>query len=141
MWPSGLVTQHEDTLYTQVFHQNREGFMPNLLLFKSRGAEIEALYTPTFKLSKAIGDDITEDMAIEQEHALCLSFLRIAVGMSVLLQHKAMLETEEVPAFPRAERRRAQKSGWLLPDMRVPTLACQGQHLHDRAKWKLAGRT
>lgn len=119
MWPSGLVTQHEDTLYTQVFHENKGGFMPNLLVFKSQGANIDALYTPTFKLSKAIGDDITEDMAIEQEQNLCSSFLRIVVGMSVLLQHKAMLEIEELPAFPRAERRRAQKSGRALPEMRV----------------------
>lgn len=119
MWPSGLVTQHEDTLYTQVFHENKDGFMPNLLVFKSQGANIDALYTPTFKLSKAIGDDITEDMAIEQEQNLCSSFLRIVVGMSVLLQHKAMLEIEELPAFPRAERRRAQKSGRALPEMRV----------------------
>lgn len=119
MWPFGLVTQHEDTLYTQVFHQNNDGFMPNLLVFKSQGAEIEALYAPTFKLSKALGDDITEDMANDQEQTLCSSFLRIVVGMSVLLQHKAMLETEEAPAFPRAERRRAQKLGRFLPDMRV----------------------
>lgn len=119
MWPSGLVTQHEDTLYTQVFHENKDGFIPNLLVFKSEGANIDALYTPTFKLSQAIGDSITEDMALEQEQNLCSSFLRIVVGMSVLLQHKAMLDIEEVPAFPRAERRRAQKSGRPLPEMRV----------------------
>lgn len=119
MWPSGLVTQHDDTIYTQVFHENRDGFMPNLLIFKSQGANIEALHAPTFKLSQAIGDDITEDMAIEQEQTLCSNFLRIVVGMSILLQHKAMLEVEEVPAFPRAERRRGEKSGRPLPDIRV----------------------
>lgn len=119
MWPSGLVTQHEDALYTQVFHENKEGFIPNLLIFKSQGAKIEAFYTPTFKLSKAIGDNITEEMAIEQEQTLCSNFLRIVVGMSVLLHHKAMLETDDVPALPRAERRRAQKSRRFLPDTRV----------------------
>lgn len=119
MWPSGLVTQHEEMLFTQVFYESNEGFLPNLLVFKSQGAKVEALLTPTLKLSKAIGEGVTEDMAIEQEQTLCASFLRIVVGMSILLQHKAMLETEAVSAFSRAERRRAQKSGQPLPDMRV----------------------
>lgn len=102
MWPSGLVTQHEGALYTQVFLENRAGFLPNLLVFKSQGASMETLYSPTFKLSQAIGDDVTEDTAIEREQTLGIDFLRIIVGMSILLQHKAMLEVEEVPAFPRA---------------------------------------
>lgn len=119
MWPSGLVTQHEGTIYTQVFHESKEGFLPNLLVFKSEGAKTEALHTPTYKLSKAIGDDITENMAIEQEQSLFSIFLRIVVGMAILLQHKGMLEVEDVPAFPRAERRRAEKSGRPLPAMRI----------------------
>ena len=119
IWPAGLITQQDDTLYTQVFHESRGGFMPNLLIFASQGTKVEALYTPTFKLSTAIGEEIDEEAVIAQERPLSLSFLQIVVGMSVLLRYKAMLETEEVPAFPRAERRRAQKAGRPLPDMRV----------------------
>ncbi|MBE3640112.1 hypothetical protein [Mangrovicoccus algicola] len=119
MWPTGLITQHENALYTQILHENWDGLLPNLLIFRSQGAKIDRFYSPTFKLAQAIGDTTTEDMVIEQEQPLALLFLRMVVGMSILLQHKAMLETEEVPAFSRAERRRAQKSGRPLPDMRI----------------------
>jgi hypothetical protein len=118
-WPLALVTQHEDSLYTQVFHDDKDAFLPNFLIFKSQGRKVEALHTPTFKIAKAIGDNITEEQVADIEKPSCFSFLSIVVGMSVLLQHKAMLETEEVPAYPRAERRRAQKAGRPLPNMRV----------------------
>lgn len=36
--------------------------------------------------------------------------------MSILFEHKAKLEREEVSSDPRAERRRAQKSGRTLPN-------------------------
>jgi len=115
MWPAALITQDEDTLYTQVYHSNREGLLPNLLVFKSQGASVDILHSPTLKLARAIGDEITEDAAIKQEKTLCFDFLSIAVGMSILFEHKAMLDVEKIPAHPRAERRRAERSGRALP--------------------------
>jgi hypothetical protein len=77
------------------------------------------LHSPTFNLSQAIGDGVTEDAALKQEKSLCFDFLAIAVGMSILFEHKAMLERDEVSIYPRAERRRAQKSGRTLPNRSI----------------------
>lgn len=118
-WPFALITQDEDALYTQVFHANRDGILPNLLVFKSQGTSVDVIHSPTLKLARAIQDGITEEDALEQEKNLCFDFLSIAVGMSILFEHKAMLEREEVPAYPRAERRRAQKSGRTLPNKMI----------------------
>jgi hypothetical protein len=119
LWPAALVTQDEDTLYTQVYHANKDGLLPNLLIFKSQGASVDILHSPTLKLARASGDEITDEAAVNQEKSLCFDFLSIAVGMSVLFEHKAMLEKEEVPSYPRAERRRAQKSGRTLPNRTI----------------------
>ncbi|WP_171100021.1 hypothetical protein [Ruegeria sp. HKCCD7255] len=118
-WPAALITQDEDALYTQVFFSNDEGSLPNLLIFESRGTSVDVRHSPSLKLARAYGDDITDDAAMEQEKSLCFMFLSIAVGMSVLFDHNAMLEKDEVPAYPRAERRRHQKSGRTLPNRRI----------------------
>ncbi|PTQ66965.1 hypothetical protein, partial [Celeribacter persicus] len=118
-WPAALITQDEDTLYTQIYHVNKDGLFPNLLIFRSRGASVDILHSPTFALAQANGDGVTEEAAIKQEKRLCFGFLAMAVGMSILFEHKAMLEKEEVPAYPRAERRRAQKSGRALPNKSI----------------------
>ena len=117
--PAALITQEDDTLFTQIFLVNKEGILPNLLIFKSRGASVDVLYSPTIRLARAIGEEISDDAALEQEKNLCFDFLAIAVGMSVLFEHKAMLERDEVPAYPRAERRRAIKSGQVLPNKSI----------------------
>lgn len=118
-WPAALITQDGDTLYTQIFFANRNGIFPNLLVFKSQGASVEILHSPSFKLVQATANDVTEESAIKQEKDFCFRFLAIAIGMSVLFEHKAMLESEEVSAYPRAERRRAQKAGRSLPNKSV----------------------
>lgn len=118
-WPAALITQDDDTLYTQIYLANRNGLFPNLLIFKSQGASVDILHSPTFELARANGDDVSEEAAIKQEKDLCFSFLAMAIGMSVLFEHKAMLEKEEVSAYPRAERRRAQKAGRSLPNKSV----------------------
>ena len=119
MWPAALITQDEDTLFTQVYHANSGGLLPNLLIFKSQGATVDILHSPTMKLARAVGDHIPDEAAIKQEKSLCFEFLSLAVGMAILFEHKAMLEREEVPAYPRAERRRAQKSGRILPNKTI----------------------
>ncbi|MDO6724693.1 hypothetical protein Q4560_15585 [Celeribacter halophilus] len=118
-WPAALITQDDDTLYTQIYLANKGGLFPNLLVFRSQGASVDILHSPTFALAQANGEDVTEEAAIKQEKNLCFSFLAMAVGMSILFEHKAMLEKEEVPAYPRAERRRAQKSGRTLPNKSI----------------------
>lgn len=118
-WPIALITQDDDTLYTQIYLANNRGLFPNLLVFASRGASVDVLHSPTFNLSRAIGDGVTEDAALKQEKSLCFDFLAIAVGMSILFEHKAMLERDEVSIYPRAERRRAQKSGRTLPNRSI----------------------
>lgn len=118
-WPAALITQDDDTLYTQIYLTNKRGLFPNLLIFRSQGASVDILHSPTFKLSQEIEDGVTEDAAVKQEKSLCFDFLAMAVGMSILFEHKAMLEKEEVSAYPRAERRRAEKSGRALPNKSV----------------------
>jgi len=118
-WPSALITQDGNVLYTQIFLANKGGLFPNLLIFKSQGASVDVLHSPTFVLAQANGEDVTEEAAIKQEKSLCFDFLAIAVGMSILFEHKAMLEKEEVSTYPRAERRRAHKSGRILPDKSI----------------------
>ncbi|WP_243613637.1 hypothetical protein [Shimia aestuarii] len=119
MRPLALITQDEDTLYTQVFFEGMDGFVPNLLIFKTQGTKADVLLTPTYGLTQETGENIDLEALIEQEKPTCFRFLGMVVGMSVLFKHKAMLETEEVPLYPRAERRRAQKMGKPLPDTRV----------------------
>lgn len=119
MWPAALITQDGDTLFTQVYHANKSGLLPNLLVFKSCGATVDILHSPTLTLARAIGDHIPDEDAIKQEKSLCFHFLSLAIGMSILFEHKAMLEKEEVPAHPRAERRRAQKTGRVLPNKTI----------------------
>ncbi|WP_424177137.1 hypothetical protein [Yoonia sp. TsM2_T14_4] len=118
-WPAALITQDDDTLYTQVYHANKDGMLPNLLIFRSRGASVDILHSPTMRLAKAIGEEITEEAANKQEQKLCFDFLSIAVGMSILFEHNAMLEVEEAAAYPRSERRRAERSGRALPDKSI----------------------
>ncbi|SDY88416.1 hypothetical protein [Citreimonas salinaria] len=135
-WPAALITQDNDTLYTQILLSRKGGLFPNLLIFKSQGASVDILHSPTFALARAIGDDITEDAAVKQEKSLCFSFLAMAVGMSILFEHKAMLEKEEVSAYPRAERRRAQKAGRTLPNKTIikVKLGELGKHQLEAAK-------
>lgn len=114
-WPAALITQDDNVLYSQIYLANNHGLFPNLLVFKSQGSSVEILHSPTFALSQAIGEAVSEEAAIKQEKSLCFRFLAMAVGMSILFEHNAMLEKEEVPAYPRAERRRAQRSGQTLP--------------------------
>jgi hypothetical protein len=102
-----------------VFLEGNSGFIPNLLIFKSEGTTVDTLFTPTFQLTKETGENISFEALIEQERPICFKFLSMVVGMSVLFQHKAMLETEEVPLYSRAERRRAHRGGKPLPDTRV----------------------
>ncbi len=118
-WPAALITQDDDVLYSQIFLANGHGLFPNLLIFKSQGSSVDILHSPTFALSQAIGENVTEEAAISQERSLCFGFLAMAVGMSILFENKAMLEREEVPAYPRAERRRAQKAGRTLPSKSI----------------------
>lgn len=118
-WPAALITQDNNTLYTQIYLSNKHGLFPNLLIFRSHGASVDILHSPTFSLSQEIGVDVTEDAAVKQEKSLCFDFLAIAVGMSILFEYNAMLEKEEVSAYPRAERRRAQKSGRTLPNKSI----------------------
>lgn len=112
---AALITQDDDALYTQVYLANKDGLLPNLLVFRSQGTSVDVVHSPTLKLARASGDEVTDDAAMEQERDLCFDFLSLAVGMSILFEHKAMLETETVPAHPRAERRRAQRLGRALP--------------------------
>lgn len=137
-WPAALITQDNDVLYSQIYLANSHGLFPNMLVFKSQGSSVEILHSPTFALSQAIGENVTEEAAIRQERSLCFGFLAMAVGMSILFEHKAMLEKEEVPAYPRAERRRAQNSGQTLPKKSIikVKLGELGRHQLDATSGK-----
>jgi hypothetical protein len=58
-----------------------------------------------------------------QDHTNAGSFLAMGVGIATLLKYKGMLEVEEGSAYPRAERRRAEKAGKPLPDIRISKIS------------------
>lgn len=114
-----LITSGDGQIFTQIFRSNTHGFFPNMLVFCFDGAKATVVHTPTLSMSMETGVAVTEEDAVKSEQDLAMQFTAIAVGLAVLLEHKAMLEIDEVPLHSRPERRRAQKEGRNLSDIRV----------------------
>ena len=111
----GLVTQVEEEIYTQRFAIRQNTVGPSACCMISKGMGASAVPTPTRELFEAVGMPISDGM-IDEELAMNRNFLGSAVAIATLLRHSGMLDVQEVPIYPRHERRQAERSGKVLPD-------------------------
>lgn len=114
----GVVTQIEDTIFTQRFIFRSSDVGPSNCVMISKGMGVTSVSTPTRDLFEAVGMNVPEGM-IEDELTSNRTFLGIAVAIATLLRHDGMLKVEEVSLYPRQQRRQAERSGKVLPDMLI----------------------
>lgn len=119
----GLLMQFETTIEAQFFRINSSGVIPSLTITSTCDYPLKSFMTPTAMLANTISgiEKLSESMIQDQVGAT--SFLAMGVGIATLLRYKGMLEVEEKPAHPRAERRRAEKAGQPLPDIRISRIS------------------
>jgi hypothetical protein len=119
----GLLTQIDTAIEAQFHAVNNDGLMPSLTIISTDSFPFKVIPTPTADLSSIIPsiNNLSEGMVQDRTNAI--TFLSMGVGIATLLKYKGMLEVEEAPAYPRAERRRAEKSGRPLPDTRVSKIS------------------
>lgn len=110
----GVVTQIEDTIFTQRFIFRSSNVGPSNCVMISKGMGVTSVSTPTRDLFEAVGMNVPEGM-IEDELTSNRTFLGIAVAIATLLRHDGMLKLEEVSLYPRQQRRQAERSGKVLP--------------------------
>ena len=115
----GLLTQIDTVLESQFHTVNGDGLMPSLTVINTSKFPFLVNPTPTAELAHSSFDADNLSDGLIQDKTNATSFLSMGVGIATLLKYKGMLEVEEGPAYPRAERRRAEKSGRPLPDTRV----------------------
>jgi len=115
----GFLTQVDDNIFTQTFLVNKGGAVPSLFIVQSSGLQAELIPTPTQGFLKSVNKLDQLDAVLEQETDLGKRFIALAVALSTLLKHKAMLEVETSHAIPRPERRRAKRLGRELPNVLV----------------------
>ena len=118
----GLVTQVEEAIYTQRFAIRQNTVGPSVCCMLTKGMAAAGIPTPTQKLFQAIGMSVPDGM-IDEELAMNRSFLSSAVAIATLLRHDGMLDAQEVSLHPRHERRQAERSGKVLPDMLITKIA------------------
>ena len=114
----GVVTQIDDTIFTQRFIFRNSNVGPSNCVMISKGMGVTSVSTPTRDLFEAVGMNVPEGM-IEDELTSNRTFLGIAVAIATLLRHDGMLKVEEVSLYPRQQRRQAERSGKVLPDMLI----------------------
>ncbi|WP_322896191.1 MULTISPECIES: hypothetical protein [unclassified Yoonia] len=113
--PVGVVTQFDDTIYTQRFVLRRDDVGPSNCVMISQGMGATTVPTPTSDLFAAVGMPVPEGM-IEDELISNRTFLGLAVAVATLLRHDGMLNVENVSLYPRQLRRQAERSGKALPN-------------------------
>lgn len=114
-----LTTVVDDYMYTQRMLVSAKGIVPSLLVLKSSGLKGEVIYTPTYEAAMLGPKHPDGEAALQGEREVCSQFVAIVATMCSMLKYKGMIETEEVQAFSRPERRRAEKAGKPLPDALV----------------------
>jgi hypothetical protein len=119
----GLLTQLENTIESQFFRINASGVAPSLTITSVSGYQFKAIPTPTAVLGNLYSGIEKFSESMVQDHTNAGSFLAMGVGIATLLKYKGMLEVEEGSAYPRAERRRAEKAGKPLPDIRISKIS------------------
>lgn len=114
---AALVAQTSSVIEAQVFAAAHEGILPSLIRGSiSPGGDFRTERLPTLDLVETLHGPVPRP----DDEAMYLQwFIALAVGLSILLAHKGMLEVEERPAFSRAERRRSEREGRPLPDTRI----------------------
>ena len=119
----GLLIQVDTAIEAQFYGLINDGLMPSLAIISTSSFPFTVIPTPTVDLATEIPsiDNLTEGMAQDKTNAL--TFLSIGVGIATLLKYRGMLDVERGPAYPRAERRRAEKGGRPLPDIRVSKIS------------------
>jgi len=118
----GLVTQVGGEIYTQRFGIRQNTVGPSTCCMVTRGMKAEVVPTPTRGLFEAVGMPVPDGM-IDEELAMNGNFLGAAVAIATLLRHDGMLEVQQVSLHPRHERRRAERSGEVLPDTLIAKIA------------------
>lgn len=114
---AALVVQTSSGIDAQVFAAAQEGVLPSLLRGSiATGGDFQTERLPTLDLVETLHGPVPQP---EDEATHLQWFIALAVGLSILLAHKGMLEVEERPAFSRAERRRSEREGRPLLDTRI----------------------
>ena len=114
-----LTTVVDDCMYTQRMLVSANGIVPSLLVLKSSGLKGELIWTPTYEAAMLGPKNPDGDAALKAESEVCSHFVAIVATMCSMLKYKGMIETDEVQAFSRPERRRAEKAGKPLLDTLV----------------------
>ncbi|MBZ4690840.1 MAG: hypothetical protein JG765_2091 [Cereibacter sp.] len=117
----GVVTQIEDTIYTQRFAFRGNEVGPSNCVMMSKGMGATSFATPTRDLFDAVGMQVPEGM-IEEELTFNRTSLGTAVAIATLLRHDGMLKVEEVSLYPRQQRRQAERFGTVLPDTLISNI-------------------
>lgn len=111
-----LLVEGDEGFYSECFVGLPGGIAPNLKVLAWEGTSAEVF-------DSAVNfENFNAPEQVDQELKLNGQFCGMFVAMTTLLGHKGMLEAEETPFYPRADRRRAQKSGKPLPDTRKITI-------------------
>lgn len=116
---AALITQGERRLRVQSFATLPGSALPSLLVSEVTEMQMELLSTPTLQLIEMIGGNSGAWEALHDEEQINAFFVKLAVSLATLLAHKGMLEVEDMPVVPRAERRRAEREGRPVPSARV----------------------
>lgn len=114
-----LTTVVDDCMYTQRMIVTANGIVPSLLVLKSSGLKGELIFTPTYEAALLGPKHPDGEAAIKGEREVCSHFVAVVATMCSMLKYKGMIETEDVLALSRPERRRAEKAGKPLPDTLV----------------------
>lgn len=118
---AGLVSQEAGQIASQTFAMAREGCLPSLLeCVLADDGQVETLRTPTLELLEMVHRSSSAQLDEEASHNRW--FIKLAVSLATLIQHKGMLEIEERAAYSRAERRRADREGRPLPATRISVI-------------------
>lgn len=119
---AAVVAHAEGQLRVQSFATLPTGALPSLLISQVSEMEMELFATPTLELIEQISGTAHAQDDLQNEGQVNAFFVKLAVSLATLLQHKGMLEVEDAPAVPRAERWRAEREGRPLPDTRVSVI-------------------
>lgn len=117
-----LIAQTPDMCLTSFMVEAEGRFFPALtsLHFEDgRGRHYEQPHYERAMRSGSAEDRAGYQRLKASQEEMCTFYFGMAMGVTTLLNHRGMLETEEGPAWSRQERRRAERSGKPLPATRI----------------------
>ncbi|WP_133240372.1 hypothetical protein [Pararhodobacter oceanensis] len=119
----GLLTQIDAAIEAQFHAVHTGGLMPSLTIISTDSFPFKVTPTPTADLASVVSSITNLSGGMVQDRTNALTLLSMGVGIATLLKYKGMLEVEKGSAYPRAERRRAERAGRPLPDIRVSKIS------------------